>query len=478
MCIRAMADMTEKFPRIETSEEPGPGRWGELLDRKHVGAVVVFASGVALCAIDGYIMVSLLPTAVHEVGGQLYYAWVLTVFLVASVLSTALVSRVLSRYGPRRSYAIAFGLFGSGMVVCALSNSIVGLLLGRLVQGLGGGLLSGLGYAVINHVLPKRLWERGTATVSAMWGVGTVVGPALGGYFAQYGDWHDAFWTLAVATVLVLMLVPRAMPTRESTPVTTRTLPLASLALLFAAVLLISIASVLPGPARMAATTAAATAFLGVALAVDRRSADGILPKSTYSPTVLKWIYLAIVCMAIGNQVEGFVPLFGQRLGNITPIAAGFLASALALGWTVCSLASSQLESQAAKNRVVVLGPLLLALGLAVTGALQAHRPPVFVVILWAVGLAVAGGGIGMTWPHLAARAMGEVPDRIEANKASAAVGTSQGIGNAFGAALSGVMVNLGGTDLLRSAHLLFFSFAAIGSLGFLCAVRSNSAHR
>ena len=62
------------------------------------------------------------------------------------------------------------------------------LLVGRTVQGAAGGLLAGLGYAVINAALPSRLWTRASALVSAMWGVGTMVGPAMGGMFAQFGS--------------------------------------------------------------------------------------------------------------------------------------------------------------------------------------------------------------------------------------------------------------------------------------------------
>ena len=87
-------------------------------------------------------------------------------------------------------------------------------MVGRAVQGAAGGLLAGLGYAVINSALPQSLWTKASALVSAMWGVGTLLGPAAGGLFAQFGSWRWAFGALAILTVAMAVLVPFALPAR------------------------------------------------------------------------------------------------------------------------------------------------------------------------------------------------------------------------------------------------------------------------
>ena len=105
-------------------------------------------------------------------------------------------------------------MFGLGSLVCALAPTMEVLLAGRVVQGGAGGLLAGLGYAVINSALPQWLWTRASALVSAMWGVGTLVGPAAGGLFAQFGMWRWAFGALAILTAAIAALVPLALPGR------------------------------------------------------------------------------------------------------------------------------------------------------------------------------------------------------------------------------------------------------------------------
>src|SRR6476659_4581651 len=126
------------------------GTWRQLLSGRHLGTATVLAGGVALYATNVYLTTSLLPTAIDDIGGQQYYAWTATVFLIASVISSMLVTNVLAARGPRGAYLIGLAIFALGTVVCAVSPTMELLLVGRTIQGSGGGLLAGLGYAVIN----------------------------------------------------------------------------------------------------------------------------------------------------------------------------------------------------------------------------------------------------------------------------------------------------------------------------------------
>ncbi|MDT5285798.1 MAG: hypothetical protein QOF88_687 [Mycobacterium sp.] len=198
----------------QTDAVPTAG-WRDLLGPRYLGASTVLAGGVALYATNEFLTVSLLPSAVAEIGGQRLYAWVTTVYLVASVVAATTVSATLARLGPRWSYLAALSVFGVGSLLAAFAPTMELLLVGRTVQGAGGGILAGLGYAVINSALPQSLWTKASALVSAMWGVGTVLGPAAGGLFAQYGSWRWAFGALAVLTVAMAILVPFALPVRR-----------------------------------------------------------------------------------------------------------------------------------------------------------------------------------------------------------------------------------------------------------------------
>lgn len=181
---------------------PGPpAGWRELFSLQFAAPASILAGGVALYAMNLYFTAALMPSIVADIGGARYYAWVATGFLMAAVIASMLVSRLLERLGAARAYVLGFLVFGAGAVLNAASPSMEALIVGRVVQGLGGGLVAGLGFAVIRSALPERLWTRAAGLVSAMWGVGTLVGPSLGGLFAQLGAWRWAYVLLLVAAL-------------------------------------------------------------------------------------------------------------------------------------------------------------------------------------------------------------------------------------------------------------------------------------
>lgn len=449
------------------------GTWRQLLSGRYLGTATVLAGGVALYATNVYLTTSLLPTAIEDIGGQRFYAWATTVFLIASVISSMLVTNILAARGPRGAYLIGLTVFALGTAACSASPTMELFLAGRVIQGLGGGLLAGLGYAVINAALPKPLWTRGAALVSAMWGIGTFAGPAVGGVFAQFHLWRWAFGVLIVATIAVAALVPRSLPAHTSGSTTRSPVPVFSLTLLTAAAVLVSVAGVLSNLTVTVAMVAAAVLIIIAFVAADRRADHGILPPSTFGGSSLKWVYLTIVVLAVASTAETFIPLFGQRLAGLSPIAAGFLGAALALGWTLGEIPSAAATAPRTVRRIVTSGPVLVAVGLGVMAAFLTDHAGAGILVVWIIGLLVAGAGIGIAWPHLAAGAMTAVAEPTEAAKASAAINTVQLIANAFGAALAGVLVNIGEPSTLHSAQLLLFAFAAIAIAGVAVAARA-----
>ncbi|WP_053206673.1 MFS transporter [Jiangella muralis] len=458
-----------------TTTDERPASFRELFGAGRATTSLVLAGGIALHAVNIFLTTSLLPTAIDEIGGERLYAWSTTVFMIASVISSMLVSRTLARRGPVAAYLIGLAPFVLGAVIAAVSPTMTLLLAGRAVQGIGGGMLAGLGYAVIQAAYPERLWARATALVSAMWGLGTLVGPAMGGAFAQLGAWRWAFGLLALAGVALAVLVPRALP-RSGGGTAAEPVPYVSLALLTTATALISVASLRDDTVQMVGAVAAAVVVIGAFVRWERRSPVRVLPRSTYvAGSPLKWLYIGIAILAVGTVSEAFTPLFGQRLAGLEPVVAGFLGAAVSLGWSASMLVSSGARRPAAVRRLRVAGPGVMALGLAVTGVFQREDAGPWLVAVWVIGLVVAGAGIGLAFPHVVVAVMGSSADPAEAGKASAGVNTVELIGLAIGSAVGGLLLNLGAPSMLVSARYLLFGLAAAGVVGVVVALRASA---
>jgi len=453
------------------------GTWRDLLGPKHLGAATVLAGGVALYATNEFLTISLMPSAVADIGGERLYAWVTTVYLVASVVAATTVNSVLMRVGPRWAYLMGLSVFCAGSIGCAIAPSMATLLVGRTVQGLAGGLIAGLGYAVINTALPNTLWTKASALVSAMWGVGTLLGPAAGGLFAQFASWRWAFAALAILTIAVLTLVPWALPGRgrAAVDVVRTPVPVWSLLLLGAAALTVSVAG-LPRDARATAGLLVLGAVLiAVFLVVDRRRAAAVLPPSVFRPGPVKWIYLTLGALMAATMVDMYVPLFAQRLAGLTPVAAGFLGAGLAIGWTFAEIGSASLRNNVAIVRTVAVAPLVMAFGLTMAALTMSDGAAWFVVGIWAVALFITGAGVGIAWPHLSAWAMSCVDDLAEGPAAAAAINTVQLMCGAFGAGLAGVVVNVMAGGDAAAARWAFAVFAVLAAVAVVASTKSGS---
>lgn len=453
------------------------GSWGLLLGRRHLGTVTLLAGAVGLYATNEFLTMSLLPDTVAEIGGQRLYAWVTTLYLVGSVVAATTVSAVVRRVGPRWAFLGGLAVFALGSTICAIAPDMTVLLVGRTVQGSAGGLLAGLGYALINVALPRPLWTRASAVVSAMWGVATLVGPATGGLFAQFGLWRWAFAAMVALTAAMAALVPLVLPAETAGgTVPGLRIPVWSLLLLGTAALAISVAEVPRSTAPTVVLLGVAVVLVVVFVAVERRRTVAVLPPSTFGPGPLKWVYLTMAALMCTAMVDMYVPLFGQRLAQLTPVAAGFLGATLAVGWTVSELLSASLRGRRTIIAVVAIAPLVMALGLAVAASARSTGTATALVVVWVGSLLVAGTGIGMAWPHLAAWAMSAVADPVEGAVAAAAINTVQLIAAAFGAGLAGVLVNAADGNDLLAARAVFAVFAAVALSGLLASTRASRA--
>jgi MFS family permease len=452
------------------------GSWAQLVAPAHRGAVTVLAGGTLMFAVDTYVTASLLPSAVTEIGGAAFYAWPTTLFLLAAVVASSLTSRVLATVPAARAYLVALGVFAVGALIDAIAPSMAVLLLGRVVQGVGGGLLAAMGYALIRLTLPRRLWTRGSAVIAAMWGVALIVGPGLGGLLAEVGAWRWAFGVLVIGSLVIAAIVPSALH-RARARIAPGPFPLGSVLLVGAAAAVLSVAGLAADVVVAAGGLLVAVALLVLFVVHERRTRAGVLPRATFRPgSPLRWLYGLMAVLVGVSGVEAFVPLVGQQVAGLVPVLAGFLGVALGAGWVLGEMISA--SARRPRPRVLA-GPVVLAAGTVLVAVALLTLDGPAAVVLWVAGLLAGGVGIGTAWPHLAAAAIGGAdpepgdgtePDESEADKASAAVTTVQMLAVSVGTALGGAGLALGGADPLASARWLFAVFAVVAVLGAFTA--------
>jgi MFS family permease len=425
----------------------GTNSWREFLAGDNKLKVTVFAGGVVIVAIEVYIGATLMPSVVAEIGGLELFAWVTTVFIVASIAASMFAAVRPFGLGPRQNYLIAAAAFGLGSLICGLAPNMPVLLLGRAVQGFGGGLLGALTYMMLRLVFPERLWPLSIALASGMWATATFVGPAIGGVFAEYDAWRWAFFVLVPASALLALGAIRVVPAKSSEAGMTR-VPVAQIGLMMAAVLALSVASA------SAANVALSTSLLAIALAsvvaiamIERRCTQRLLPTGTFVfGTALAGLFALLVLLQMAIVSDVFIPLFLQRLHGIGPLVAGYMVALLAVGWSGSSMFVASWTGRPARL-VIAWGPVLVLAGLVGlafnVGRLNTGSDLMILVPVGA-SLLLMGVGIGSASTHLTPRTLQAAPDG-EHDVTSAALNTVQLFGTGMGVALAGLVVNLAG---------------------------------
>ncbi len=462
---------------------PAEARWSDLFAGRNAVYSLTFAGSVGLHALNIHATGTVMPTVVADIGGLPLYAWSTTVFIVASVISAALTGPLFRRAGPRGAYLLAASLFAIGTGFCAAAPTMPVLLTGRCVQGLGGGLLYALTYAVVRLVYPRALWSRAIGMESAIWGVGTLAGPAIGGIFAEMGSWRLAFWAMLPFAVTLGMIAYAVLPkAADGESARDDGIAWPQILALSLAVLMLCIAGAAETAALSAAGIGAALALLAGAAAIEQRARVRLLPLGALRLAAPHGAAYAVAALlTVGMQVEVFVPYLLQVLHGRSPLVAGYLAAFPALGWTLGAIATAGLDGDAAR-RAIRFGPVLSFLGCALlalalpAGGFDAQR----VLIMISIGLAILGTGIGTAWPHLIACIYTHAP-ADETERAAGAVTVVQLSATAGGAAIGGAAVNLAGitTDGAASAAFWLCAVLAVAPLaGASIAMRREASDR
>jgi MFS family permease len=307
--------MLENAPISET--------WSALLVPRLILPLAVLLGGNLLHSMNLLITATLLPSIVADIGGSYLMSWPTTAFVAASIIAATGSVVVSKAIGNRRAFCGGAMVYATGSVFCALAPSIVVIIAGRFVQGLGGGLLSALAYVLVRSLFAEPLWPRVLGLLASVWSITVLVGPLIGGIFAGYGYWRGAFFAVAGAGGLLaigaFMIFPAS--TGEDHRDELR-FPFFRVVLICAYIAFLSLASVFVHPAVKAALIMAAIGAFVVLLRIDCEAVAPLLPSDAFSlrSTTGTALWMVLLLSAAYSPLAIYAPLFLQRLHGVCAV--------------------------------------------------------------------------------------------------------------------------------------------------------------
>ena len=439
--------MNRNPPNVETAVNS----WTDVFRGRFGAYTLLLNIGVLFFAVDNFLINTLMPSIVADIGGVAFYAWAMMLYLVGSIMGAASYGPLRARLGGRWSLAIGGAVFSLGALGCSIAAVMGQLLLARLFQGVGGGLILAGSMAFTSVLYGPQLRKYAVAVTNVTWIIAAIVGPVQAGVFANLGWWRGAFFLYvpigAAFLAGVLWMIPKSADQAMAGPRALR-FPVWRIGLLGLGVLCVASSGLTETPAPRAALIVTAVLIVWYAFSRDAEAGSRLFPSQPLSlsqPVGLAYWGHILVAMAY-VAVSIYLPLVLTVLHGIPPLYVGLANGVMSIGWSIAAALSAGLHG--GRERVAVIaGPICLmigSVGLAVLTAFGAH-------VAWVLICApLVGVGMGIFHIHMTVRAMGAAREGEESITASS-LPTIRALGMAFGAAIAGAIGNVAGLQVLAT---------------------------
>jgi len=415
---------------------PGDDRlWSPERRPLTVGLVLT----ITLVAAEALAVSTAMPIVARELGGLELYGLVFSSFIASSVVGIVFAGLLIDQRGVVTPFLIGLVLFAIGLTIAGAAVSMPMLIVGRLIQGLGGGAIPPIAYVAIGRSLPEHLRPRMFATMSTAWILPGVFGPGIAGVVAEAFSWRLIFFGLLPVLLVSGALAYRGLSTLRQPAVTTSTSSTASRVrngvLVGFGVILATTGLQAESPALiiglgLPGLALAGWAFLRLAPPGTLRAARGY-PTAVLLRGVLTFAFFC---------VDAYVALLLVEVRGWSAAQAGIALTAATLSWTAGSWVQARLSSRFAHERFVMVGFPIVAAGLAGIGLILVPAVPAWLSVPI---FAVAGFGMGITYSQFALIVLRDVPHDAQ-GEVTAGLTLSDSLGTALGLTASGAFVAAG----------------------------------
>ncbi|HEY2371953.1 MAG TPA: MDR family MFS transporter [Gaiellaceae bacterium] len=396
---------------------------------------------ILLASLDQTIVATALPTIVGDLGGLQHLSWVVTAYLLASTITGPLYGKFGDLYGRKPVLQIAIVIFLIGSALCGVAQNMAELISFRALQGLGAGGLLTTTIAVVGDIIPPRDRGRYQGLFGAVFGVSTVIGPLLGGFFVDNLSWRWIFYInlpVGAAALFVIATVFHSHTQRVEHKV-----DYLGASLLAAGLTCIVLFTSLGGStfawnsSETFLLIALSAVLLSAFVFAEARAEEPILPLELFRNRT--FAVCAAVGFIIGLALFGavtYLPVFLQISKGRSPTSSGLQLTPMMAGLLVTSIVSGRLISRWGKYRPFpIIGTAVMAVGMFLLSQLHLSTTELYT----SLSMLVLGLGLGMVMQVLVLAVQNAVDYRNMGVATSGSILFRQ-IGGSIGIAIFGAI--------------------------------------
>jgi EmrB/QacA subfamily drug resistance transporter len=396
---------------------------------------------ILLASLDQTIVATALPTIVGDLGGLQHLSWVVTAYLLASTVTGPLYGKLGDLYGRKPTLQVAIVIFLVGSALCGIAQNMPELIAFRTLQGLGAGGLLVTTIAVVGDIIPPRDRGKYQGVFGAVFGVSTVIGPLLGGFFVDNLSWRWIFYVNLPTGALALVVIGAVFHARtKRVEHDIDYLGAALLATGLSCVVLFTSfggTTFAWGSGESIALMILSVVLLTVFVLVEQRASEAILPPSLFRNRT--FAVSASTGFIIGLAMFGsitYLPLFLQIAKGMSPTHSGLMLTPMMGGLLVTSIAAGRSISRWGRWRPFpIAGTAVTAVGMTLLSRLGLGTATTTAALY----MLVLGLGLGMVMQVLVLAVQNAVDPRHMGTATSGTILFRQ-VGGSVGIAIFGAI--------------------------------------
>ncbi len=437
--------------------------------KKSVIAALLIAT--FLTAIEGTIVSTAMPKIVEDLGGSRLYTWVISVYLLTTVISTPIFGKLADLFGRRIMFTIGVIIFLVGSTLSGFSQTMEQLVIFRMIQGIGAGALTTIPFTIIGDVFAFEQRAKVQGWISSVWGISGVIGPLAGGFIVDTISWHWIFFMnlpFGIAALILLSVslheqFEKKKPTIDYAGIFTFAVSMT--AFLYAL-------TVLKEEKHMTTTIFSlfiiAIVGLGLFIWIEAKGKEPMLPLSLFTNRIITIANLAGFLLGfILVTVTFYIPLWVQGVTNLNATYSGIAMLPMSITWPFGAVLSGKWLGKMSIGRTVLIGISVVVVACIGLIFFQMNTTiPWMMVITGIIGF---GFGIAFTAFTVA------VQSAVDWKMRGAAMGSNnlmRNLGQAIGIAVSGLWLSdeLKGSMLQESLHTVFIMLAILALCSFIAS--------
>lgn len=315
--------------------------------------VIAIMLAMFLAAFEGTVVTTAMPTISKSLNGFNLISWVFSAYLLTSAVSTPVYGKFSDLYGRRKMIVTGIIIFISGSFLCALSRSMIQLILFRTIQGIGAGAILTISYTIIGDIFEIEERAKIQGALNTVWGVAGLIGPFIGGFILDYLSWH---WIFLINVPFGIISIVLLMRNFDEKPIKKKSiidypgiiiLTFAIVTFLFATMQIEK--SIIKTVPYILVTIVLMVIFYFV----EKKSTEPVIPFNIFNKTTVIINLIGFIASVIIVAIESYMPIYIQNVLGYGATISGLSLAPMSISWLLSTLTLGKLLTKIGEKKIL-----------------------------------------------------------------------------------------------------------------------------